>query len=58
MELLATTVILKLFVTCICKVSGEYKGGTSNMEWIYFLNVNTLKTEDKIRSALPHERRQ
>jgi len=28
MELLTTTVILKLFVTCICKVSGQYKGET------------------------------
>jgi hypothetical protein len=28
MKLLTTTVILKLFVTCICKVSVQYKGET------------------------------
>ena len=28
------------------------------MEWIYFLDVTTLKTEDKICSAFPREGRQ
>jgi hypothetical protein len=34
------------------------QGWNSNMEWIYFLDVTTLKTEDKIFSALPHDGRQ
>lgn len=34
------------------------QGWNNNMEWIYFLDVTTLKTEDKICSALPQEGRQ
>jgi len=47
MELLTTTVILKLFVTCICKVSIQYKGETviwnGFTSWI--LPLRRLKTK-------------
>jgi len=34
------------------------QGWNSNTEWIYFLDFTTLKIEEKICSALPHEGRQ
>jgi len=45
---------------CNMYLQSQYtvQGWNSHMEWIYILDITTSKTEDKICSALPHERRQ
>ena len=58
MEMLTTTVNIEGGCNMYLQSQWTVQGWNSNMEWIYFLDVTTLKTEDKICSALPHEGRQ